>query len=189
MAFGWQCIFREQRIKHLWGHRRYVGVKASEVHITINGIRELKARNVYHRWVSLRHTGLPVWVSISADFSANRSKNVCVMTLGAHYRTLRSQIMRDLLDYFIEVTFDVDDLGTLIDEADGEMLVPKGLLSLMLGIGIGALRGMLALRTSGTFLVHYPLPIISIADMIDSMDGANGLPSVKYELPLEPVES
>lgn len=40
----------------------------------------------------------------------------------------------------------------------------------MLSVSVGALRGMLALRTANTFLANFPLPLLDLTEIMDHMD-------------------
>lgn len=137
----------------------------------------------------MRHTGMPVMVSISTDIKLDRKKHICAVILGAHYRSLRSQIVRNLMDYYIEASFDIDGFDDIIEESDGEIMLPQSFMSLMFCIGIGALRGMVALRTADTFLTHYPLPILRLDDLMEDVDRSRigAYTGLKYEVPLSDV--
>ena len=67
--------------------------------------------------------------------------------------------------YSIAVDFEVGDAGRF-SIGDGGMDIPPRLMTLMYGAAIGAMRGMLALRTAGTFLKDYPLPLINISALV-----------------------
>ncbi len=130
-------------------------------------IDEIPSLSAFHRWSILRAKDEPVGVSLSTRFIIDPGhENLLHLRLIARYHTLRSQLIRPLIDYAIEVTFEVEDLKGLASEQDGELLLATGLLSLTLSVGIGALRGMIALGVRNTFLSQYPLPVFSIADLL-----------------------
>jgi hypothetical protein len=138
------------------------------VDIRLLELRESKPDSVLHRWEVVRYNGSPVDVELSTDVTYERTTHTVTLHLGVHYTTLRSQIRRRLLDYAIEARFQLISDGALeID--DDEVVISTELLRLMLSIGIGALRGMISLRTAGTFLVHYPLPIYNMDRLIHNI--------------------
>ena len=138
------------------------------VDIRLLELREAKSDSVLHRWEVVRYNGSPVDVELSNDVTYERATHTVTLHLGVHYTTLRSQIRRRLLDYAIEARFQLISDGALeID--DDEVVISTELLRLMLSIGIGALRGMISLRTAGTFLVHYPLPIYNMDRLIQNI--------------------
>ncbi len=138
-------------------------------------IDELPSVSKFHRWSILRFKGEPVGVTISTDFSLDpTSPNQLRLRLTAHYHTVRSLIIRPLLDYGIEVVYEVSDLDKMASEGEGELLLPTGLASLALSVGIGAMRGMIALGVRNTFLSHYPLPVFRISDIVNSIADPDG---------------
>lgn len=138
-------------------------------------IDEIPSQSEFHRWSILRFKGEPVGVTLSTDFRLDpKHPEILRLRLTAHYHTVRAQILRPLLDYTIEVVYEVDNLEAVASEADGELLLATGLLSLTLSVGIGALRGMIALGARNTFLSHYPLPVFRIADIIASIADPDG---------------
>lgn len=138
-------------------------------------IDEIPSQSTVHRWSILRFKGEPVGVTISTDFRLDPSApDILRLRLTAHYHTVRNQIIRPLLDYAIEVTFEVDGLPGLVSEGDGELLLATGLASITLSVAIGAIRGMIALGVRNTFLSHYPLPIFRVSDIISTIAGPDG---------------
>lgn len=138
-------------------------------------IDEIPAASRFHRWSILRFKGEPVGVTISTDFRLDPDRpDILRLRLTAHYHTVRSQIIRPLLDYGIEVVFEVGDLDKMVSEGNHELLLPTGLASLTLSLGIGAMRGMIALGVRNTFLSHYPLPVFRISDIVNSIADPDG---------------
>jgi len=138
-------------------------------------IDELPALSRYHRWSLLRFHGEPIGVTLNTAYRLDKiHPNRLFLRLTASYHTIRSQIIRPLLDYSIEVTYEVGDLPSLASEGDGELLLASGLLSLTLSTGVGALRGMLALGVRNTFLAHYPLPVFRISDLVSRITNPDG---------------
>lgn len=138
-------------------------------------IDEIPSESRVHRWSILRFKGEPIGVTISTDFRLDpASPDILRLRLTAHYHTVRCQIIRPLLDYAIEVKFEVENLREMVSEGDHELMLPTGLASLTLSLGIGAMRGMIALGVRNTFLSHYPLPVFRISDIVNSISGPDG---------------
>ncbi|MCM1029294.1 MAG: hypothetical protein NC342_06685 [Pseudoflavonifractor sp.] len=148
---------------------------ATSFSLRVARIDELPSLSDFHRWSIIRFKGEPVGVNLSTRYIIDPSTpDMLRLRLVAHYHTVRSQIIRPLIDYAIEVVFEVDNLQSMASEKDGELLLATGLLSLTLSVGIGALRGMIALGVRNTFLAHYPLPVFRIADLITKIAGPDG---------------
>lgn len=147
-------------------------MKQEELDIRLVSLRESKENTKLHRWEFMRYEGGTVDVELSTGFRINRRHHTVTLILGAHYTTLRSQIVRRLLDYVVEAEFEVSDLESVIEEESGEVLLTTDMLAMMLSVGVGAMRGMIALRTANTFLVHYPLPVYNVGMLIDNIVAA-----------------
>ena len=52
---------------------------------------------------------------------------------------------------------------------DYSVSVAPELLSILVGVSIGTLRGMLVLKSADSFFGNYPLPIINITELIASL--------------------
>lgn len=118
----------------------------------------------------MRYEGGKVNVALSASFNMCRESSEAIITVGVHYTTLRSQVIRKLMDYAVRARFEISDIKGLVDIEYGDILLPPGLLHLMLSVSVGALRGMLALRTANTFLANFPLPLLDLTEIMDHMD-------------------
>lgn len=138
--------------------------------IRLIDISEVKRASVIHHWEMMRYEGGKVNVALSASFNMCRESSEAIITVGVHYTTLRSQVIRKLMDYAVRARFEISDIKGLVDIEYGDILLPPGLLHLMLSVSVGALRGMLALRTANTFLANFPLPLLDLTEIMDHMD-------------------
>lgn len=141
-----------------------------DIDIKLLQISEVKPFTHVNRWEMMLFRGGDVDVELSTEFRRNEPKRTVTLRLGAHYNTLRSQIRRRLLDYVIDAEFSVSALDDVVDMADHELLITPELLRMMLSITIGAIRGMIALRTSGSALAPYPLPIYNLDSLIGKIE-------------------
>jgi len=81
-------------------------------------------------------------------------------------------VRRPLLDFAVATEFEVDNFDRHFAHAlDRDRMVdlPPSVLTLMLGVSIGALRGMIAQRTKGTPLESSPLPLINITSLVSRL--------------------
>ena len=110
------------------------------------------------------HDGIAV--SLKSRFIPHADSNQISLIIGTCYTCLRNMLRRHMLCYNIEVVFDIDPYPDYCDDASGRITLPAALLTIMYSSAIGALRGMLALRLSSTFLRDYPLPLINISALV-----------------------
>lgn len=153
-----------------------------DIDIRLAKIRELPELCEFNRWEMLKYSGQPVDVDIHSQFIPYPGINVMNLVLGVTYTTTRNYLRRNLLRYDIELSFEISDMNSVINMTDQSVYVPPTLTSIMLSVGIGSLRGMLAMHTRHTFLSRYPLPIFNLGEMVSRL--ANDDRSVSPENPL-----
>ncbi|MDE6322763.1 MAG: hypothetical protein K2L46_00205 [Paramuribaculum sp.] len=140
-------------------------MESQELDIRLLKLEEDPDRTHFYRWEMMRFEGTPVDVKLMSDFSHHTGSNIIHLSLTARYTTLRSQICRHLLDYTVGADFELHCPGA--ETTNEEMIVDAHLVRLMFSVALGALRGMLALRTSHTFLANYPLPVYNVDSLME----------------------
>lgn len=149
------------------GCRCYIHMEAtSNIDIRLSRIRELNALSTFNRWEFIKYTGGPIDVDLHTQLIPYPQQDVLNLVVGVTYTTTRNYVRRSLLRYDIELSFEVKDLGSVIGVAGKSVYVPPTLTTTLLSVGVGTLRGMLAMHTQHTFLSRYPLPIFNIRDLI-----------------------
>lgn len=142
-------------------------MKPEEFNISVRSITELPRLSTIHRWEMMRHSeASPIESAISVAFDDNHRDDSVALRIGVRYTAMRGAVMRPLLTYFIRVEFAVNDISHHTLMTDNAVYLATGMLPVMLGVSIGALRGMLAIRTAGTFLASHPLPMLSVPDLL-----------------------
>ena len=84
---------------------------------------------------------------------------------------MRGMIRRPLLSYAAEAVFEIPGLAEYamgIPSGD-RVELPPAVMTLMLGVGIGAIRGLIAQRTAGTVLESRPLPLINVSGLVSRL--------------------
>ena len=140
-----------------------------EFDIRIAGIKELTSENKFNRWEILRYDGYPISVSMTASVLPDVNNNILTLTLGVRYVSSKGTNAKELLRYNVLLDFEINDLEERIQITDKAVKVPSHLLTLIIGVGVGTLRGMLAHRTSGTVFDKYPLPLMNISEIVSAM--------------------
>lgn len=138
--------------------------------VRVGRITPLHAETRFFHWNILRHAEEPVEVTLGTSYTVSKSSpGILTLRLVACYHSLRNLIIRPLLKYAMEVEFEIDNLDEIVDINERSIIIPPDILHLTLGVGIGALRGMLALECRHSSLTHYPLPIMNIGDIISRL--------------------
>jgi len=78
-------------------------------------------------------------------------------------------LVEDLCGYEIECVFKVIEFDEAIKIGDNKVNIEDGILSNLLSITIGSIRGMLAIKTAGNVLNKYPLPLIDPMNLIKQL--------------------
>lgn len=143
---------------------------------------ELKELNSINRWEMMRYDGSAISVSLRSRFDALPAHHTVTLTVGTRYFYTRSQMRHNLLDFSIKVVFDIEPFASLAGDSEGEIEIPPRLMTLMYGVAIGALRGMLAQKLEGTVLRDYPLPLVNISELVSRH--IYGTPTPEHTVPL-----
>lgn len=151
-------------------------MKNAELDIKLLQIREDRDRTHFYRWEMMRYCATPIEVNLSTGFSYRAGRHVVRLMLSARYTTIRAQMSHRLMDYTVIADFEL--LGPDSEADADEIIVSADLVKMMLGVVIGAMRGMIALRTAHTFLSHYPLPIYNLETLMKPIiNAASELPA------------
>ena len=91
--------------------------------------------------------------------------------LTATYTYMRGMIKRPLLEYAVVAEFEIPEMSGYVKFTPSHetVSVPPSLMNLMLCVAVGALRGMIARKTSGTPLENHPLPLINISSLVSKL--------------------
>lgn len=143
-----------------------------ELNLRLVSIKEDAESTRMYLWEVLRYEGSSVDVELSTEFGRNPERGTVTLEIVARYTALRGQIVRRLLDYGAIGEFEVKyDDGSDMDPND-EVVLTSDAVRLMLSITLGALRGMVAVKASNTFLSRYPLPIYDMNELLDNVMSA-----------------
>lgn len=153
-----------------------------DIDIRLAKISELPESSSFNRWEMFKYSGQPVDIDLHTQFIPYTSLGLLNLVLGVTYTTTRNYLRHTLLRYDIELSFEISNMDSVINISNHSVYVPPTLTNLMLSVGIGSLRGMLAVHTRHTFLSRYPLPIFDLRDMLGRL--ANNDATVNAENPL-----
>ena len=101
----------------------------------------------------------PVFVKLLLNILPDIGRNIIELIVGVVYHTNSE----------IKSTFEVGEMEAVVCVRDYSVSVAPELLSILVGVSIGTLRGMLVLKSADSFFGNYPLPIINITELIASL--------------------
>lgn len=162
-------------------------MRHSEMDIRIVKIAEQPGKCHINRWEMMRYGSAPgdISVDLHARLDTDARADRLTLTLGAVYSYMRSMVKRPLLDYTVEAEFEIPALEEYVgftpsrDKVD----IPPAVMSLMLSVALGALRGMIAQKTVGTALEYRPLPLVNLSSLVSRL--IYGSKPAKPAIPIE----
>ena len=98
-------------------------------------------------------------VGMKHSIKIDNKKNIVGVHLGIIYLTNKENVK--LLEYSMNINFRIPELKNIITEEDNNIVVKdENIILNLLNISVGTLRGALFLKTKGTGLERFPLPVI-----------------------------
>lgn len=144
-------------------------MKQGEVNIRLSGLHELPQES----YISARSIrickGEEISVALRLRIEPDVEASIVRLKLGVCYSCVHKYLRRTLLDYRIEADFEIDRLQEHVEVNGADAVLSTRLLTMMLSVTIGSLRGMLAVRTARTWLAACPLPVINVSELISRL--------------------
>ncbi len=141
-------------------------MKETEVKLSLVSVSEVPGATVINRCAlrKLRHE--TVSVDMNVRVIPDLERNMISLVVSCSYIAPIGMVRQRLLVSSVITTFEVEDLATNIVMHGNEVVVAGRLMMTMLGIAVGALRGIVSVHTQGTALRHRPLPIIDLTALM-----------------------
>lgn len=133
-----------------------------DIAITLVDIGEVGGATAINRRALRRLTRETISVDMNVKVVPDTARSRLSVLVSCSYRAVIGLIRERLLVCTAFATFEVEDLASQIEENGEDGLLPAALMTNMLGIAVGALRGIVSVRTVDTPLHRRPLPIIDL---------------------------
>lgn len=88
-----------------------------------------------------------------------------VINFGARYVYKDEVVLESIYKY----TFSVEDLKKYVSFHEDNGVTVDHIMPHFLSVAVGTMRGILVVRTAGTVFSKYPIPMIDIAQLTDSL--------------------
>lgn len=141
-------------------------MEENQVNITLVSVSEVPESTVLNRSALRRMGHEPINVDMNVRVVPDLERGMISLVVSCSYIALLSMVRQRVLTSSVVATFEVGDLKSHIIQRGQEVVVAAKLMETMLGIAVGALRGVVAVRTAGTPLRHRPLPIINLTALM-----------------------
>lgn len=133
-----------------------------DIAITLVDIGEVGGATAINRRALRRLTRETISVDMNVKVVPDTAHSRLSVLVSCSYRAVIGLIRERLLVCTAFATFEVEDLASQIEENGERNLLPAALMTNMLGIAVGALRGIVSVKTVDTPLHRRPLPIIDL---------------------------
>lgn len=100
---------------------------------------------------------------VRLDFKKERDQ--LVLHLSIKYAYPIENKMKSVVELTTANHFEIKGLKEIIEVKEDEFKDSKGILPTLLGVAIGTIRGILVVKTSGTILTDFPLPIMNPTEL------------------------
>lgn len=141
-------------------------MEESQVKITLLSVNELPDSTVINRSALRRIGNQTVSVDMNVRVIPDLDRSLISLVVSCSYIAVIGYIRTRILVSSVVATFEIEDLQKHIVVQGGEVVVAGQAMMTMLGIAVGALRGVVAVRTQGTKLRNTPLPIIDLTALM-----------------------
>ncbi len=141
-------------------------MKDKDIAITLVDLGEVSGASAINRRALRRLTREQISVDMNVKVVPDTERSMLSVLVSCSYRAVIGLIRERLLVCTAFATFEVEDLAEQIKQNGDTSLLPTPLMMNMLGIAVGALRGIVAVRTADTPLHRRPLPIISLSTLL-----------------------
>lgn len=142
----------------------------AETNISPLSLRELPHASVINRRAIRRLGALPVSVDLNFRVVPDIEHSTVSLIVTCSYSAVMSYIKTRLMACPILATFEVENLKEHVDVTGEEAIVGSRLMMMMLNVVVGALRGIIAVRTAGTPLARHPLPLVDMAVLMRKLN-------------------
>lgn len=152
-------------------------MKDTDIQISLAAVGELEGGTALNRRALRRLTKQPIVVDMSVKAIPDLKRSLITLVVSCSYRAVIGFIRERLMVCSAVATFEVADLAGHIERRGEEAVVGGSLMMTMLGIAVGALRGIVAVRTAGTPLHNRPLPIIDLSALMYRLHYGSSAPT------------
>lgn len=141
-------------------------MKETEAEVRLVDIGELQGATAINRRAARRAVGKPVHLDMSVRLVPDVGHEMLSLIVKCSYVFCGEAYRERLMTCSVYSNFQVKDLAAHIERHGENAIVDTQLMMLMLSVAVGALRGIVAVRTKGTLLESRPLPIINISALM-----------------------
>lgn len=137
-------------------------MEETAINFRLVSVREVEGATAVNRRALRRLGRTPVNVDMNVRVVPDLDHSLVSLVVTCSYVAVIGFIRTRVLSCSVVTTFEIEDLRQHIEMQGEEVVVGGKLMMTMLGIAVGSLRGIVAVRTAGTPLRFRPLPVIDL---------------------------
>ena len=141
-------------------------MEESQVKMRLVSVNEVPDSTVINRRALRRIGNQTVNVDMNVRVVPDLNRSLISLVVSCSYIAVVDFIRTRVLVSSVIATFEIEDLCEHIVTQGEEVIVAGQLMMTMLSISVGALRGVVAVRTADTRLRNTPLPIIDLTALM-----------------------
>lgn len=141
-------------------------MEEKQVKISLVSVSEVPGATVINRAAVRRMGHETVSVDMNVRVVPDLERSMLSLVVSCTYLAPIRLVRQRILTASVIATFELENLRDNIVTTGSQVLLAGPLMETMLGIAVGALRGVVAVHTAGTPLRHRPLPIIDLTALM-----------------------
>lgn len=138
----------------------------TSINFSLRSVREVEGATAINRRALRRLGRTPVSVDMNVRVVPDLDHSLVSLVVTCSYVAVLGLIRTRVLSCTVVSTFEIEDLAAHVTMQGEEVIVGGKLMMTMLGIAVGALRGVVAVRTADTPLRFRPLPVIDLTALM-----------------------
>ena len=141
-------------------------METASINFRLLSVREVEGATAIHRRALRRLGRTPVNVDMNVRVVPDLDHSMVSLIVTCSYVAVIGLIRTRVLSCSTVSTFEIENLAAHVTMQGEEVIVGGKLMQTMLGIAVGALRGVIAVRTADTPLRFRPLPVIDLTALM-----------------------
>lgn len=129
---------------------------------TLLSVSEVPGSTVVNRSLLRNMDRQPVTVDINVKAVPDFERSTLSIIVSCSYIAVVHLLRARVMTSSVVASFEIENMRQHVSILKGETVIDDGLLETMLGVAVGSLRGIIAVRTAGTPLRNTPLPILDL---------------------------
>ena len=102
-------------------------------------------------------------ICFSYNLNPDPENDKILLTFGVRYNIADDVTVLESVSAF---SFEVLDLKNFIEKDDSGNMHVSSMVAHLLNVAVGTMRGILLIKTSGTKLAGYPLPLVNVEELL-----------------------